>query len=84
MVKPLFSLTFHIRVNMSRLGYFVGDNISYLDLGFVVIVKIMQEQSGADKDLVKLPASLDGLFTRVTELPAIKKYYDSNPYPLIQ
>jgi len=68
----------------SSLGYFVGDKISYMDLSFIVVVKLILEHSGADKELVKLPASLAGLFTRVTELPAIKKYYDSNPYQKAQ
>ena len=55
-----------------------------MDLVFVVVVKVLKQHSGAHKELVKLPASLEGLFTRVTELPAIKKFYDSNPYPPCQ
>jgi len=59
-------------------GFFVGDKVSYADLFFFVIVKILHD---SDKDiLTKLPASLAGLYNRVNDLPNIKKYYASEPY----
>jgi len=59
-------------------GFFVGDKVSYADLFFFVIIKILHD---SDKDiLTKLPASLAGLYNRVNDLPNIKKYYASEPY----
>jgi len=59
-------------------GFFVGDKVSYADLRFFVVIKMMQD---SDKDLLaKLPSSLAGLYNRVNDLPNIKKYYASEPY----
>lgn len=60
-------------------GYFVGDKVSYADVFLAFLLKGICEVEGG-KDVVEKFLVLAAFQERVNTLPAIKKYYDSQPY----
>ena len=59
-------------------GYLVGDKLSYADVELFVGLLFVSKLTG-DAVVPKFPA-LAKYYERISNLPAVKKYYSSDPY----
>jgi len=59
-------------------GYLVGDKLSYADVELFVGLLFVSKLTG-DAVVPKFP-TLAKYYERISNLPAVKKYYSSDPY----
>jgi len=61
-------------------GFFVGEKVSYADLFVFLALKRVVSYVEGGRDLVAKYPVLHEFYERVAALPAVKKFYDSDPY----
>ena len=66
------------RAKSNKTGYLVGDKLSYADVELFVGLLFVSKLTG-DAVVPKFPA-LAKYYERISNLPAVKKYYSSDPY----